>query len=322
MIETRITKMLGIKYPIIQGGMQWLARAELAAAVSEAGGLGIISSGSFPEMEQFRNEIRKARKLTAKPLGVNITLLPSLKTFDVEGYIAALADEGITIVETAGRNPEPYMEQFKRHNIKVIHKATAVRFAVKAQQAGCDAVTIDGFECAGHPGEDDVTSLVLVPKTVDALDIPVIAAGGFVDGRGLMAALALGAEGVLMGTRFMISREAPMHPAIKEYLVNKVNEMDTTFILRPYKNTARVIKNEASRKVAELEARGAGVEEVLPLISGMKGLQLYASGDINAGVVYCSQSVGLIKNVPSVREIIENTMQEAETIRTRMTAPQ
>lgn len=312
--------MLGIKYPIIQGGMQWLARAELASAVSKAGGLGIISSGTFPELEQFRNEIRKARKLTDKPLGVNISLFPSLKPTDVNGYIDILAQEGIGIVETAGRSPEPYMERFKKYNIKVMHKVTAVRYALKAQQAGCDAVTIDGCECAGHPGEDDVSTLVLVPKTVDALEIPVIAAGGFADGRGLMAALALGAEGIVMGTRFMISQEAPMHPGIKEYLVKNVNEMDTTFILRPYKNTARVIKNEVAQKVAELEARGAGIEEVLPFIGGLKGLQLYATGDINASIVYCGQVAGLIKNIPTVQQIIDNIVQEAEIVRIRITA--
>lgn len=318
MFETRITKMLGIKYPIIQGGMQWLARAELAAAVSNAGGLGIVAAGTFPTKEELRDEIRKAKKLTDKPFGVNISLFPAIRPPDIDGYIDVLGEEGISVVETAGRNPEPYMAHFKQKNIKVIHKVTAVRFALKAQQAGCDAVIIDGCECAGHPGEDDVSSLILVPLTADALEVPVIAAGGFGDGRGLVAALALGAEGILMGTRFMLSQEAPMHPAVKEHLVKNVNETDTMFIMRSFKNTARVIKNQVAQKVAAMEAQGASIEEVIPLVAGRRGLELYERGDINAGIVACGMVAGLIKEVPTVQEIIDKMIADGVKVKAKL----
>lgn len=210
------------------------------------------------------------------------------------------------------------MESFKKNNIKVMHKVTAIRFALKAQQVGCDAVIIDGCECAGHPGEEDITSLILVPLAADALKVPVIAAGGFGDGRGLVAALALGAEGILMGTRFMVTQEAPMNMAIKEYVANKAKETDTMYIMRSFKNTGRVLKNEVAQKVAELEARGAGIEEVIPLVTGRKGRHMQESGDINAGILYCGQVAGLIKDVPAVQEMIDNIIKEAVQIRKKL----
>lgn len=314
MFTTRITSLFGIEHPIIQGGMQWLSRAELAAAVSEAGGLGILSAATCETKELLRDEIRKARALTGKPIGVNIPLFPAMRSLDLDGYIDVMIEEGVGIAETAGRSPEQYMEKFKKNNIKVMHKVTAVRFAQKAQQVGCDAVVIDGCECAGHPGEEDVTSMVLVPLTVDALNIPVVAAGGFADGRGLVAALALGADAVMMGTRFMISREAPMHPEAKEQLA-RLKETDTLVVLRSLRNSMRVIKNELSLKVAEAERNQAPMEEVLSLVSGIKGQEVLETGDLNAGVIACGQVIGLIKDIPSVQEIIERIMADAAKIR-------
>jgi len=305
--------MLQIKHPIIQGGMLWLSRAELTAAVSNAGGLGILSSATFPEKEDLKNEIKRTKGMTNKPFGVNIPLLPAIKPLDIEGIIEVLEEEKVPVVETAGRSPEQYMPMFKQSKIKVMHKVTSVRFAQKAEHIGCDLVVIDGFECAGHPGEDDISSLVLLPAAVDALSIPVIAAGGFVDGRGLVAALALGAEGVLMGTRFMVSQEAPMHTLVKEHLTG-LSERDTMFVLRSLRNTARVIKNSVAVRVADMEARGAGIEELLPLVSGKKELELMETGNMESGLLHCGLAVGLIRDVPSVQEIIEQTISGASRI--------
>ncbi len=312
MLKTRVTELLGIEYPIIQGGMQWVATAELASAVSNAGGLGIISALSF-DPEDLRQEIRKARELTDKPFGVNLTFLPTLKPINYEDYIKVIIEEQVKIVETAGRNPEPYMKYFKDNGIKVIHKCTAVRFAKKAQEIGCDIVSIDGFECAGHPGEEDVTSLVLVPATVDAVDIPVIASGGFGDGRGLVAALALGAEGINMGTRFLATREAPVHENIKRWLI-EATERDTVLILRSLRNTARVLRNSVAEKVLQLEAEGAGIEKIGSLVSGLKGKEMLVTGDREKGILACGQVVGLIKDIPSVKELIERVVNEAKEI--------
>ena len=312
MLKTRVTELLGIEYPIIQGGMQWVATAELASAVSNAGGLGIISALSF-DPEGLRQEILKARELTDKPFGVNLTFLPTLKPINYEDYIKVIIEEQVKIVETAGRNPEPYMKYFKDNGIKVIHKCTAVRFAKKAQEIGCDIVSIDGFECAGHPGEEDVTSLVLVPATVDAVDIPVIASGGFGDGRGLVAALALGAEGINMGTRFLATKEAPVHENIKRWLI-EATERDTVLILRSLRNTARVLRNSVAEKVLQLEAEGAGIEKIGPLVSGLKGKEMLVTGDREKGILACGQVVGLIKDIPSVKELIERVVNEAKEI--------
>lgn len=307
-----MTELLGIEYPIIQGGMQWVATAELVSAVSNAGGLGILSALSF-DPEGLRKEIRKTREMTDKPFGVNLTFLPTLKPINYEDYIKVIIEEGVKIVETAGRNPEPYMKYFKEAGIKVIHKCTAVRFAIKAEEIGCDFVSIDGFECAGHPGEEDVTSLVLLPATVDAVNIPVIASGGFGDARGFVAALALGAEGVNMGTRFLATKEAPVHENIKKWLL-EATERDTVLILRSLRNTARVLRNSVAEKVLELEKQGAGIDKIGPLVSGLKGKEMLVTGDRDKGILACGQVVGLIRDIPSVQELIERIINEAKEI--------
>ena len=314
MFKTRITELFDIELPIIQGGMLWLSQAELVAAVSNAGGLGILSAATFTSKEELKAEIQKTKALTNKPIGVNIPLFPAIRPPDVEGYIKVMAEEEVPIVETAGRNPVEYMSLFRECGIKVMHKVTAVRFARKAAEIGCQAVVIDGFECAGHPGEEDVSSTVLLPATVDAVDIPVIAAGGFADGRGLVAALAFGAEGVLMGTRFMLSKEAPMCDEIKQYLTS-LNETDTMFVLRSLRNSARVIKNEVAEKVAAIEAKGnVQIEELLPLVSGLKEKEVMETGDLSRGLVHCGQVIGLINDYPSVQEIMEGIMSQASEV--------
>ncbi len=312
MFSTRITKLFGIKYPIIQGGMQWVSRAELAAAVSNAGGLGILSALTFSP-EELRLEIRKMRELTDKPFGVNLTLLPALRPVKYEEYIEVILQEGVGIVETAGRNPEPYMKLFREGAVKVIHKCTAVRFARTAERVGCSAVSIDGFECAGHPGEEDVTSLILIPLAAEAVNIPVIASGGFADARGFVAALALGAEGVNMGTRMLATQEAPVHPRVKERLL-QASERDTMLILRSLRNTQRVLRNRMAERVAELEKRGAGLEELAPLISGEQGRQLLQGDDLEEGLLTCGQAVGLIRDIPTVKELIETVISEARML--------
>lgn len=320
MFKTRITELFDIELPIIQGGMLWLSRAELVAAVSNAGGLGILSAATFASKEELKDEIQKTKSLTSKPIGVNIPLFPAICPPDVDGYIRVMAEEGVTIAETAGRNPAEYMPFFKECGIKVMHKVTAVRFARKAAGIGCQAVVIDGFECAGHPGEEDVSSTVLLPTTVDAVDIPVIAAGGFADGRGLVAALAFGAEGILMGTRFMLSKEAPMCDEIKQYLTS-LREVDTMLVLRSLRNSARVIKNEVAEKVAAIEAKGnVKIEELLPFVSGLKEKEVMETGDLSRGLIHCGQVIGLINDYPSVQEIMEKIMAQAGEITSQMTS--
>jgi nitronate monooxygenase len=318
MFKTRVTELFGIKYPIIQGGMQWVARAELSSAVSNAGGLGIITALTFPSPEELATEIQRMKELTGKPFGVNVSLLPMLRSANYEEYIDVIVRGGVKIVETAGRNPEPYMSRLKSAGIKVIHKCTAVRFAKTAERIGCDAVSIDGFECAGHPGEEDVTSLVLVPLTVDAVTIPVIASGGFGDARGFVAALALGAEGVNMGTRFLATREAPVHPKVKEWLIT-APERDTMLVIRSLHNTERVLRNSVAEKVAEMEKQGATLEQLAPLISGEKGRELLESGELDRGLLTAGQVVGLIRDIPTVKEVIDSIISEArETIQERL----
>ena len=313
MFKTRITELFGIKYPITQGGMMWISRAELAAAVSNAGALGIITAFTFPNPQELAAEIKKTRALTDKPFGVNITLLPTLRPVDIDGYVNAVIDSGVKIVETAGRNPEPYMERFKAAGVRVIHKCTAVRFARTAQRIGCDAISIDGFECAGAPGEEDVTSLVLIPLTVDTVEIPVIASGGFGDGRGLVAALALGASGINMGTRFMATQECNIHPRVKEWLVES-SERDTMLVMRSLRNTERVLKNATAEKVVEMENRSATLEELASLLSGKRGLELYETGNLDRGLVACGQVIGLVHDIPTVKELIDRTIKEAEEV--------
>lgn len=314
MFETKITELLGIKYPIIQGGMIWLSTAELAAAVSNAGGLGIITSASFDTKEELRNELRKAKSLTDKPLGVNISLGPSTHPTNTEEYIDVIINEGINIVETSGRSPEPYMKQLKDGKVTVIHKAPGgVRFAQTAEAAGCDAVAIIGFECGGHPGPDDTSSLVLIRATLENVKIPVIAAGGFADAHGLVAALALGADGVLMGTRFMATEECPAHPRFKEWLIN-ARETDTFITQRSIRQPSRILKNEPALKVLEMENKGATLEELLTVTGGSNARRLYFEGELDAGLAECGQVVGIIHNVPTVKELIDGIIQGAEEI--------
>ena len=311
--RTRVTEDFGIEHPIIQGGMMWVSQPELVAAVSEAGGLGVLTALTFETAEGLADAISRTRALTSRPFGVNLTFLPTLIPKDYGSLIDVIVDEGIGIVETAGRNPEPYMERIKAGGAKVVHKCTSVRFARKAEAIGCDYVSIDGCECAGHPGEEDIASLVLIPVTVDAVSIPVIASGGFADARGLVAALALGAEAVNMGTRFVATQEAPAHDNVKKWLVEAA-ETDTMYVMRSLRNTERVLRNEISEKVVEMEKRGASIQELAPLVTGKNGLRVLKDGDTNVGLMTAGQSVGLVHDVPTVRELIDTIIEEASNI--------
>ncbi|MBN1102941.1 MAG: nitronate monooxygenase [Deltaproteobacteria bacterium] len=320
MFKTRITETFGIEYPIIQGGMMWLSDAELAAAVSNAGGLGIITALSFQTIELLRQEIRKCRDLTDKPFGVNISMLPDIQPGErTDEYFDAAIEEGVPIIETAGRNPEPYLSRLKQAGVKVIHKVPGVHYAQTAEKIGVDAVTVVGFECAGHPGMDNITTLILIQKATQVLTIPVIAGGGICDAKGFVAALALGAEGVLMGTRFMLTHECWIHPEIKEWLL-RATERDTMIIERSIQNAARVIRNSAAERVLELEKKGAGLDELLTVISGKLGLKAYQEGDINAGIISCGQVIGLIENLESVQEVIREIVEGAREIHRRLGA--
>lgn len=319
MFRTRITELLGIQYPIIQGGMLWISTAELVAAVSEAGALGILSGLTFPSPQELEQEIKKTRSLTDKPFGVNVPLAPAIRVIDYPAYFQTIIKEKVKVVETAGMSPEPYMKALKGAGIKVMHKVTSVRHARAAERAGCDAVIIDGFECAGLPGEEDITSLTLIPLTVDALKIPVIAAGGFGDGRGLVAALALGAEAVLMGTRFMATRESPAHEKAKEWLV-AATERDTIIAQRSLRNTARVARTAFSQKVVEMEKQGAKLEELASFISGQREKELVETGDMERGLLHCGQVVGQVRDIPTVKEVVDRTMAGAQEVVGRLSA--
>jgi NADH:quinone reductase (non-electrogenic) len=314
MIKTRITELFGIERPIVQGGLMWIARAELASAVANAGGIGFMTALTFQEPGDLRAEIRKCRQMTNKPFGVNLTFLPSLRTIDYPAYIKVCVEEGIEFIETAGRNPEPYMAQLKSAGMKVVHKCTSVRHAVKAEKIGCDAVSIDGFEAAGHPGEDDVTSLILIPLTRDAIKIPIIASGGFADGRGLVGCLGLGADGMNMGTRFVATREAPVHANVKQALVAH-GERDTRLIMRTLRNTERVMHNQTVDKVLEIESRGnTKIEDIVPYVSGLVGKEMLADGQMDKGVLSAGQSMGFIRDIPTCRELLDRIMKAAEEI--------
>ncbi|MFB7718342.1 MULTISPECIES: NAD(P)H-dependent flavin oxidoreductase [unclassified Nocardia] len=313
MIRTRFTEMFGIDHPIAQGGMMWVGRAELVAPVAQAGALGFITALTQPTPEDLVREIERTRDLTDKPFGVNLTILPTISPPPYREYAEAIIDSGIRIVETAGSNPEPFMPLFRSAGVKVIHKCTSLRHAVKAQAVGVDCVSIDGFECAGHPGEDDVTGLVLIPITARALEIPIIASGGIADGRGLVAAMALGADGINMGTRFMCTREAPIHPKVKARIVANT-ERDTRLILRTMHNTARVADNEISRKVVEIEQAGGVFADVRDLVSGARGRRVLEDGDLDAGTWTAGQVQGLIEDIPSCEELISRIVTEAEEL--------
>jgi len=319
MFKTRITEMLGIEYPIIQGGMQWLSKAELASAVSEAGGLGLITAASFPDPAELRDEIQKARSLTKKPFGVNVSMLPVLMEGDTtKRYIEVIVEEKIPVVETSGRNPEPLVPALKEGGVRLIHKVPAVRFARKAESVGADAVTIVGFECGGHPGMDDVTSMILIPRAAESVNIPVIAGGGIADARGFVAALSLGAEAVVMGTRFLATKECPAHANFKEWLV-EAQETDTMMIERSIRNAVRVMKNETARKVLEMEDQGATLDELIVYISGKVGQQAWLSGDLDGATIACGQNVGLIHEVLTVKELIDSIVTGARETVSRLT---
>lgn len=312
-MKTRITELLGIETPIICGGMMRVGTAELAAAASNAGALGVMTALTLPTPEGLRAEIAKCRSLTDKPFGVNLTVGVVATEINYDDYIDAIIDSGVKIVETAGRSPEPFMERFKANGIKVIHKCVAVRHALKAERIGVDVVSIDGFECAGHPGEQDIGGLVLFPAAAQALKIPVVASGGIADGRGLAAALSLGCEGINMGSRFMVTKEAPIHEGIKQKIV-EMDENQTRLIFRSYKNTARVYRNSVADQVAEIEAAGGDFGQVHHLVSGANQDKAWTSGDIEAGMVTVGMSGGLINDIPSCEELVRTIVDDAEQI--------
>lgn len=314
MLKTRFTELFGVEHPIAQGGMQWVGRAELVAGVANGGGLGFITALTQPTPEDLAKEIKKCQGLTDKPFGVNLTILPALKPPPYEEYRQAIIDSGVKIVETAGNNPADHIVEFKKAGVKVIHKCTAVRHALKAEKMGADAISIDGFECAGHPGEDDIPGLILIPAAADKVKIPMIASGGFGDARGLVAALALGAEGINMGTRFMATAESPIHRKVKEQIVEN-DERATDLIFRTLRNTARVARNDVSQEVVAIERKGnAKIEDIAHLVAGARGKVVYEEGDPNYGIWSAGMVQGLIHDVPTCGELISRIVSEAEAI--------
>jgi nitronate monooxygenase len=311
MMRTRFTETFGVEAPIMQGGMQWVGRAELVAAVAEAGALGCITALTQPTPEDLAAEIARCRELTDKPFAVNLTILPSINPPPYAEYREAIIEGGVKIVETAGSNPQEHLEHLKPAGVKVIHKATSVRHALKAQSLGVDAISIDGFECAGHPGEDDVPGLILIPAAAAALETPFVASGGIADGRGLVAALALGADGVNMGTRWMATAESPIHQRIKEEIVAH-DERSTNLIFRPFRNTARVVKNGISDEVLRIQGEGGEFADVRELVSGKRGATVYETGDPEAGIWWAGQAQGLIADVPTCAELVTRMLAEAE----------
>ncbi|RPD55974.1 inosine monophosphate dehydrogenase [Lentinus tigrinus ALCF2SS1-6] len=314
-LETKLTKLLGIRVPVVQGGMQWVGVPQLAAAVSNAGGLGVLTALTQPSPAALRDAIRETRKLTKNQFGVNITLLPSINPPDYEGYARVAVEEGVRIFETAGNNPGPLIKFFKSKGCIVIHKCTTIRHAKSAERLGVDCLSIDGFECAGHPGEEDIGGLVLLARAAEELKVPYIASGGFADGRGLASALALGACGVNMGTRFMCTVESPIHQNIKEKIVAST-ERDTVHIFRTLHNTARVFKNAISQQVVEIERRpgGAKFEDVRELVSGQRGREVYTRGDPDYGIWTAGIVMGLIKDIPTCEELLRRIEREAEEV--------
>lgn len=314
-MQTRITELFGIKYPIVQGGMHHVGFAELASAVSNAGGLGIITALTQPTPEALRAEIERCRRMTDKPFAVNLAFLPSTRPPDYPGYVKAIIEGGVKIVETAGNNPKEWMATFKEAGIVVIHKCTSIRHALTAERLGCDAISMDGFECAGHPGEDDVTNLILLPLCSQKLKVPFIASGGMVDGASLVAALSLGADGMNMGTRFMATKEAPIHQNVKDAIV-AATERDTRLILRPLRNTERVLVNEAVERVIETEKRlGSEItfSDVAKEVAGVYP-KIMKNGEVESGVWSCGQVVGLIDDIPTVKELIDRIVVQARSI--------
>ena len=320
-MKTKITELFNIQHPIIQGGMHYVGFAELAAAVSDAGGLGIITGLTQRTPELLAQEIAKARTLTNNPIGVNLTFLPSLNTPDYPGYVKAIIEGGITVVETAGRNPVEVMPALKEAGIKVIHKCTSVRHALKAQKIGCDAVSVDGFECGGHPGEDDIPNMILLPRAADELEIPFVASGGQADARSLVASLAMGAEGINMGTRFIATKEAPVHENVKRAIVN-ATELDTRLIMRSLRNTERVLKNDAvDRLIAKEKELGDTLtfDDIHDEVAGVYP-KIMLEGDMEIGAWSCGMVAGLIHDIPTCKELIDRIMADADTILTQRLA--
>ncbi|MGB1869295.1 MAG: NAD(P)H-dependent flavin oxidoreductase [Porticoccaceae bacterium] len=314
-MKTRITELLGIEHPIIQGGMHHVGLAEMAAAVSNAGGLGIITGLTQGTPEKLAAEIARCKTMTDKPFGVNITFLPSMTPPDYPGLIQAVIDGGVKIVETAGNNPAPYLPALKEAGIKVIHKCTAVRHALKAEKVGCDAVSVDGFECGGHPGEDDIPNFILLPRAADELTIPFVSSGGMADARSLVASLAMGAEGMNMGTRFIATKEAPVHDNVKAAIL-AASELDTRLVMRPLRNTERVLNNSAVERLLEKEkALGADIkiDDILPEVAGVYP-RIMKEGDMDAGAWSCGMVAGLINDVPTVQELMDRIMSEADAL--------
>jgi nitronate monooxygenase len=314
-MRTRITELFGIEHPIIQGGMHFVGFAELAAAVSNAGGLGIITGLTQRTPELLAKEIARCRDMTDKPFGVNLTFLPAFTTPPYPEYIAAIREGGVKVVETAGRSPEQYMPALKAADIKVIHKCTSVRHSLKAEKIGCDAVSVDGFECGGHPGEDDIPNMILLPRAAEELKVPFVASGGMADGRSLVAALALGAEGMNMGTRFIATREAPVHDNVKQALV-AATELDTRLIMRALRNTERVLKNATVDHLLEIEREKGSALKIADIHEQVAGVypKVMIEGDMDAGAWSCGMVVGLIHDIPTCKELIDRTMAEAERL--------
>jgi NADH:quinone reductase (non-electrogenic) len=319
-MKTRITELLEIKHPIIQGGMHYVGLAQLAAAVSNAGGLGIVTALTQKTPELLAKEIARCREMTDQPFGVNLTFLPTFSTPPYEEYIDAIKQGGVRIVETAGRSPEPYMNSLKSAGIKVFHKCTSIRHALKAQQVGCDAVTVDGFECGGHPGEDDVPNMILLPRAEDELSVPIIASGGMADGRSLVAALALGAEGINMGTRFVATQEAPVHENVKKAIVS-ASELDTRLVMRGLRNTERVLSNAGVERLLQIEReKGSSlhIDDIMDQVAGVYP-KVMRDGLLDSGAWSCGMVAGLIHDVPTVKDLINTIMDDAEKlIRSRL----
>jgi NADH:quinone reductase (non-electrogenic) len=314
-MKTRITELFGIQHPIIQGGMHYVGFAELAAAVSNAGGLGIITGLTLKSPQALAKEIARCRRMTDKPFGVNLTFLPILSAPDYPGYISAIIDGGVKIVETAGRNPQEHLPRLKKSGIKIIHKCTSVRHSLKAEAIGCDAVSVDGFECGGHPGEDDIPNMILLPRAADELKIPFVASGGMADARSLVAALALGADGMNMGTRFIATKEAPVHEKVKQAIV-AASELDTRLIMRPLRNTERVLNNAAVQRLLEKEhSLGAALkfDDIVKEVAGIYP-KVMIDGDMDAGAWSCGMVAGLIHDIPTCKELIDRIMAEAEIL--------
>lgn len=314
-MRTRITELFGIEHPIIQGGMHYIGLAEMAAAVSNAGGLGIITGLTQGTPERLRDEIARCKDLTDKPFGVNLTFLPAVTPPDYPGLVSAIIDSGVKIVETAANNPAQYMPALKDAGIKVIHKCTSVRHSLKAQSIGCDAVSVDGFECGGHPGEDDIPNFILLPRAADELEIPFVASGGMADARSLVAALAMGAEGMNMGTRFIATKEAPVHENVKQAILS-ASELDTRLVMRPLRNTERVLNNAAVERLLEKEkAIGADIEfkDIAEEVAGVYP-RIMREGEMDIGAWSCGMVAGLVYDIPSVKELIDRIMSEADEL--------